>query len=133
ARLEQPALIGVGTLEHRDMVELTGREGRMQVERQEFRAGIGRDAEAAEDAFIREELRYSQSLKAGQGQVAATECVRILLGERVAKGVVSGKRWHVVIHVRTALDDRSAEQRPPCEAPKGVRGGEMRRDAEAAG
>src|SRR5213595_2596432 len=70
ARLEQPALIGVGTLEHRDVVELSGRESRMEVKRQDFRAEIGRDAEAAEDAFIGEELRDSQSLEAGQGQAA---------------------------------------------------------------
>src|SRR6185437_3663440 len=43
ARFEEPALIGVGTLQHRDMVELPGREGGMKVKRQDFRAGIGRD------------------------------------------------------------------------------------------
>ena len=71
ARLEQPALIGVGTLEHRDMVELAGREGRMEAARQDFRSEVGRDAEAAEVLFIREDLRRSQSLEAGKGQGAA--------------------------------------------------------------
>src|SRR3984893_13122387 len=133
ARLEQAPLIGVGTLEHRDLVELAGREGRMEVTRQDFRAEIGRDAEAAEVPFIREDLSCSQSLEAGQGQGAAAELGGVLLSESVAKGLVSGERWHVMIHVRAALDDRTAEQIPAREAPEGVRGGKMRRDAETAG
>src|ERR1700682_4339914 len=105
----------------------------MQVTRQDFRAEIGRDAEAAKIPFIREDLRCSQSLEAGQGQGAAAECVGVLLSKSVAKGVVSGERWHVIIHGRAALDDRTAEQIAAGEPPEGVRGGKMGRDAETAG
>src|SRR4029077_13897439 len=103
---------------HRDLVELAGREGRMEVKRQDFRTEIGRDAEAAEVPFIREDLRCSQSLEAGQGQVAAAELVGVLPSESVAKGLVSGERWHVMVHVRDALDDRPAEQMVAGEAPE---------------
>src|SRR5262249_39074324 len=105
----------------------------MQVMWQDLRAEIGRDAEAAEDVFIREDWRCRQSLEAGQGQVAATEGVGVLLREGIAEGLIGRERWQVMIHVRAALDDRAAEQIPAGEAPEGVRGGEMRRDAETAG
>jgi hypothetical protein len=44
------------------MVEPAGREGSMEVKRRDFRAEIGRDAKAAEEGFIFEDLRYRQSL-----------------------------------------------------------------------
>src|SRR5262249_17377205 len=133
ARLEQPALVGVGALEHRNMVEPASRKGGMEVKRQDLRTEIGRDAEAAEDAFVREDLLCTQPLETGKVQGAAAGCIGVFLGESVAEGPVSGERWHVVIHVRAALDDRALEQPPTGEAPEVVRGGELRRDAETAG
>jgi hypothetical protein len=45
----------------------------MQVKRQDFRVEIGRNAEAAEDGFIREELCGGQSLETGEAHVTAAE------------------------------------------------------------
>src|SRR5690242_11155026 len=105
----------------------------MEVKRQDFRAEIGCDAEAPEVRFMGEDLGDSQSSQAVRGQVAAAEVVGVFPGEFVAKRPVSGERWHVMIHVRAALDDRGAEQVPPGEAAEGVRRGKMRRDGKTAG
>src|SRR6202789_3172525 len=109
-RLEETPLIGVGPLEHRDLVELAGREGRMKIKRQDFRIEIGSDAEAAEECFIREELRCGQTLEAGQGQGAVgAELGGVFLGKSVAQGLVRVERWYVMIHVPAALDNRAVE------------------------
>jgi hypothetical protein len=56
----------------------------MEVKRQDFGTEIGHDAGAAEDAFIREDLRYRQSLEAGQGHDAVgAGCVGVFLDESV--------------------------------------------------
>src|ERR1700723_3197849 len=101
----------------------------MEVKRQDFRAEIGRDAEAAEHAFIREDLQSRQSLEAGERRGTAA----VFRGERVAQGLVGRERWQVMIHIPAALDDRAAEQIPASQAPDGVRGGKLRGDAETAG
>ena len=77
---------------------------------QDFRIEIGRDAEAAEQAFIREELRCGETLEAGQGQGAVGAKIGgVFLGKIVAQGLVRIERWHVMIHVPAALDDRAVE------------------------
>ena len=45
----------------------------------------------------------------GDPQAVTIGGVGVFLDESVAKGLVSGERWQVMIHVRAALDDRAAE------------------------